>query len=162
MAKDPKAVPRKIPVDMKLLSKEQREALTKEARASVLAEMEQAARDDFFKKEMARVRRDQIPEERLLHVMVDLPFGGRDGSWIMLDGVQYFSGYAYDVPTSAAAVIYEQMQRAWQHQDEIDGRRRSEAYRRPQNRTIGPQHAGAATPGFSSRQTVELPADTEI
>lgn len=159
MAKDTKAVPRKIPVDLKLLSPEQRAALTKEARASVLAEMEQDARDEFFKKEITRVRREQIPAERFVHIMIDTaPYVPH----IMIDGAMYFNGYTYPVEQSRAIVLYEQMQRSWQHQDEIDGRRRSEAYRRPQNRTIGPQHMGQATPGFSPRQTVELPADTEI
>ena len=54
-----------------------------------------------------------------------------------------------DFPRARAIVMYEQMQRSWLHQDEIDGRSRFNSYRKPQNITIGPRNIGQATPGFA-------------
>ena len=145
--------PRKIPVDMALLSKEDKTALREEAKKSVFAEMEQDARDAYFKQAMAEARRAQVPADQMLHVMIDAaPFLPH----IMIDGVMYFHGYGYDVPQNQALVLYEQMQRSWQHQDEIDGRGRTEAYRRPQNRVLGPRHAGTATSGANGVVVAEI------
>lgn len=148
-----KSEPRKIPTDMSLLSKEDRVALKAEARKSVLEEMAQDARDAYFKQAMNEARRAQIPADQMLHVMIDAaPFLPH----IMIDGTMYFHGYGYDVPQNQALVLYEQMQRSWQHQDEIDGRGRTEAYRRPQNRVLGPRHAGLPTSGANGVVVAEI------
>lgn len=144
---------RPIPVNLELLSKEDRAALTEQARASVLETMSQDARDDFFQSEMERLRREQVPDEQIVSVTMDMaPYLPH----IMIDQVQYFHGYIYDVPVTRARVLYEQMQRSWHHQDEIDGRGRTEAYRRPTNRTLGPSHAGTPTRGANGVVTAEL------
>lgn len=146
-------VPRKIPVNKNLLSADEREALKAEARKSVLEEMTQDARDAFFKDAMAAVRRENIPAEQYVHVMIDVaPFI----PFIMIDGTQYFHGYGYDVEQRRALVLYEQMQRSWLHQDEIDGRRKSDAYRRPVNQVLGPQHMGQATRGANGVVVAEI------
>jgi hypothetical protein len=150
MAKEPAKV-KKLPVDLSLLTEDDRKALAVEARKSVLEEMKQDARDKYFADEMAKLRREQTPADRLVEITIDVaPFV----PYIALDGVQFFHGYTYPVTVAQAAVINEQMWRSWQHQDEIDGRNRSEAYRRPQNRRIGRQDAGTSTRGFATGVTV--------
>lgn len=145
--------PRKIPVNKNLLSVDEREALKAEARKSVLEEMTQDARDAFFKEAMDAVRRENVPAEQYIHVMIDVaPFI----PFIMIDGTQYFHGYGYDVEQRRALVLYEQMQRSWLHQDEIDGRRKSDAYRRPVNQVLGPQHMGQATRGANGVVVAEI------
>ena len=144
---------RKIPVKYDMLSAEDRAALTAEAKASVVAEMSQDARDAYFADEMARLRREQIPEDQFVQVTIQVaPFIPN----IMIDGVQFFHGYTYDVPQKQAMVLYEQMQRSWQHQDEIDGRGKTEAYRRPRATVLGPQYAGQATRGVNGPVVAEI------
>jgi hypothetical protein len=144
--------PSKIPVDHSLLSEEDRRAITKEAAASITEEMKQDARDAFFASELAKLRRRQVPAERMVKVTMNLaPYMPH----LLIDNDQYFDSYTYDVEQSRAAVLYEQMQRSWAHQDEIDGRSRFNAYRRPQNSVIGPGHAGSPTRGANGIVTLE-------
>jgi hypothetical protein len=152
MAKKP-VERKKLPVRLDLLSAEAKAALDKEARASILAEMEQDARDAYFADKMAELRRGEVPEDQIVNVTIDTaPFV----RCIMIDGVQFFHGYTYAVPVRQAAVLYEQAHRSWRHQDEIDGRSRTEAYRRPLNTVLGPQHAGTPTRGQNGTVVAEL------
>lgn len=151
MAKKP--VHRPIPVKTSMLSAEDKAALREEAKKSVLAEMEQDARDAYFAEQLAAVRRSHVPDDEILNVAIDVaPFI----QFIMIDGTQFFHGYTYAVPRQQAVTLYEQMQRSWKHQDEIDGRSQSEAYRRPQNRTLGPRDMGTATRGVNGPVVAEL------
>jgi len=151
LAKKPR-VPTKIPTDPSLLSDEDRKAISHEAAASISEEMKQDARDAFFASELAKLRRKQIPAERMVKVTMNLaPYMPH----LLIDNDQYFSDYTYDVEQSRAAVLYEQMQRSWAHQDEIDGRSRFNAYRRPQNSVIGPGHANSPTRGANGIITLE-------
>ena len=148
---------RRVPVKLELLSPEEIAAIKKEARASLLEEMKQDARDEYFSKELKKLRREQIPAEQIVSVSLDLaPFLPH----VALDGLMFFHGYTYDVPRSQAIVLYEQMQRSWMHQDEIEGRSRFNSYRRPQQLRIGPNDMGKTTMGANG--PVVMPADTEI
>jgi hypothetical protein len=143
LAKKPRD-PSKIPVDPSLLSEEDKLQLRKSAESSIKEEMAQDARDAYFKKQLEDLRRKQIPAERLVTVTINLaPFI----PFLLIDQDQYFADYTYDVPASRASVLYEQMQRSWAHQDEIDGRSRFNAYRRPNNQVIGRGHANTPTRG---------------
>src|SRR5262245_61622862 len=107
---------RGAPANMSLLKPEDTEELRKQARASVLAEMTQAARDEFFQKALAEARAEHVPADQIVSITIDVaPFI----PYIALDGVQFFHGYTYQVPRKQFAVIIEQMQRSWLHQDEI-------------------------------------------
>lgn len=151
MAKKSKT-PSNIPVDKSILSDEDRAAIRKEAAASIVSEMEQDARDAYFAEQLAKLRRERIPAERLVKVTVNLaPYMPH----LLIDNDQYFDSYTYDVEQSRAAVLYEQMQRSWAHQDEIDGRSRFNAYRRPQNSVLGRQHMGMPTRGANGIVTLD-------
>jgi len=151
MARKPRE-PRKIPIDTKLLSDEDKLALRKSAEALIREEMTQDARDAYFAKQLAELRRAQIPEERSVSVTINVaPFV----PFLLIDGDQYFADYTYDVPASRAAVLYEQMQRSWAHQDEIDGRSRFNAYRRPNNMVLGRGHVNAPTRGANGIITLD-------
>src|ERR1700722_3943006 len=147
----------KSPVDHKLLSKEDKAALREQARKSVLEELTQEARDDFFSRALAEARRASTPADQILDIFIDVaPFV----PFIAIDGIQYFHGYTYQVPRNRAAVLYEQMQRSWLHQDEIDGRSRFNPYRRAQNTVLGPRNAGQQTVGANG--VVHMPEDAEV
>lgn len=142
-----------LPTKMSLLSKEDKAALSKSAAASLTDEMKQQARDEFFEKELARLRREQVPADQIVPVTINAaPYVPN----IMLDGVQYFHGYTYEVALKTAIVLYEQMQRSWNHQDEIDGRKRFDPYRRPQNMRIGAGDIGTATQGANGVVVAEV------
>lgn len=147
----------KAPANFKLLTPEERKELKAEAARTVLEEMTQVARDEYFKAAIAEARREHTPQDQIVPVTIDLaPYVG----YIAIDGVQYFHGYAYQVPRSRSVVLYEQMQRSWLHQDEIDGRSRFNAYRRSQNTVIGPRNIGQATQGANG--VVTMPEDAEV
>lgn len=153
MAKRKDTTPKPIPPRVDQLDAATKLALTAEAKASVVAEMEQDARDAYFKTELERIRRAEIPDEALVFVMIDaapyIPY-------VMLDGTQYFHGYTYEVAHSVRMVLLEQMQRSWLHQDEIDGRSRFNPYRRPQNQTIGLHDMGTPTVGVNGPVQAEV------
>lgn len=145
--------PKAIPPRTDLLTALEKQELSTAAVKTVSDEMAQDARDKFFEDEIARLRREQIPDDKLVYCMIDAaPFV----PYIMIDGTQYFHGYTYEVPNGLRMVLLEQMQRSWLHQDEIDGRSRFNAYRRPSNLTIGPQDAGRPTVGVNG--PIQAPA----
>lgn len=146
-----------LPVDYSVLSKTEREALTQTAQQSVDEAVKQKASDAYFAKETERLRRKHIPSEQYVRIVIDsAPYV----PYFMLDGVQFFNGYEYQVVRSQAAVLTEQMQRSWQHQDEVDGRSRFAPYRRAQGMKIGLQDAGTSTPGTAPGGAIH--ADMEI
>lgn len=145
MAKKPTERAR-IPVDLSVLDDETRRALDAEAEKSIASEMEQDARDKYFADAIARKRRKHVPAEQRMDVTIEaapyVPF-------FMIDGEQFFVGSTYNVTTGQAAVLHEQMQRSWQHQEETSGQRNSNSYRRSANLRVGMQHAGTPTRGFA-------------
>ena len=148
---------RKPPTNIAMLTDQEKEALFEQARQSVLEEMKQDARDAYFEQALQKVRRGHTPKDQIIAVFVDIaPFL----PYIAIDGVQYFHGYTYDVERSRGLVLYEQMQRSWQHQDEIDGRSRFNPYRRMQDVKIGPRHIGQATQGANG--VVVMPEDAAV
>lgn len=152
MARKPK-IDTPMPADMSSLSDEDRVSLSREAAKSVKEESEQVSRDAFYAAEVSRLRAARIPADRLVHVTVDI---AQFAANIMLDGVQYFHGFTYEVPHRVRLVLMEQMQRTWQHQDEIDGRSRFAPHRRPMNLQLGPQHMGTPTRGANGVVEAEV------
>lgn len=136
-----------------LLTAEERAALDKEAAASVAADMKQDARDAYFAQQVEKTRRGNTPADQLVHVTIDC---ASYVPHIMIDHVLFYHGYTYQVPQKQAVVLYEQMQRSWQHQDEIDGRGKSESYRRPAGLVLGPRSAGAPTRGANGTVNAEI------
>lgn len=151
MAKKP--MDRGIPVNLNVLTEEDRVALTKQAKSAITDEMAQDAKTKFYELELARLRRAQVPADQIETITMDFaPFI----SFAMIDGIQFFHGYSYEVPHKQAVVLMEQMQRSWKHQDELDGRSRFQPYRRPTSAVLGPQHAGTPTRGANGVVNAEL------
>jgi hypothetical protein len=159
MAKNEKGPqrPTTTPVDHKVLSADRRAQLTKQAEEDLAAEREQQAGDDWYDKELERLRRGYIPSAQYVRITIDAaPYV----QFFMLDGVQYYPGYPYEVTRDQAAVLNEQCQRSWQHQDQIDGRDRYQPYRREQGMKIGVAQMGTTTRGFATGATIN--ADMSI
>jgi hypothetical protein len=137
--------PADLPVDASLLSAVEREELTKSAQKAVDEDRKQQASDAFFKEEQDRLRRRHSPVEEYVNIVID---SAAYVSQFVLDGQAFYCGYEYRVTRGQAAVLCEQMQRSWHHQDEIDGRSRFAPYRRAASPTIGARHAGTVTRGL--------------
>jgi hypothetical protein len=144
--------PGKIKTDLALLSDVEREELTKQAESALNDERKQQASTEFFDKELERLRRSHIPDEQYINVTIDaapyIPF-------FMIDGMQFYCGYTYEVTRKQAAVLEEQMQRSWLHQNEIDGRSRFTSYRRERADQIGRAQEGTSTRGFAPGARVD-------
>lgn len=153
-----KTEPVKRPVDQALidaLTPETKKALRAEAAKTVAADMEQDARDAYFQRMLAEARRGYVKEDQLVYVTMDFPsFVNR----ALIDNVEYHHGYMYEVPMRLYKVLVEQMARAWLHQDELDGRSRTEAYQRMRSTSISPHNPGPAVRGFAPGHTVSLEA----
>ena len=134
--------PTSLPTDPTLLDDIERQALTKSAEDAIGESRKQQARDAFFDQELDRLRRGHIPDQQYIHVTID---GAPYIPFYMIDGVQYYPGYTYEVTRQQATVLYEQMQRSWQHQDEIDGRSKFSPYQPLQRLRIGARDAGTST-----------------
>jgi hypothetical protein len=144
--------PQEFAVDPSLLSDVEKQELTKSAQKAVDEDRKQVASDEFFKKEQDRLRRRHIPAEEYVNIVIDsAPYVPH----FMLDGVQFFNGFEYKVTRAQAAVLTEQMQRSWMHQDEIDGRSRFSPYRRSQGMRIGETHAGTVTQGLGPGGSID-------
>jgi hypothetical protein len=133
-------------IDARLLASSLTEAEKEEARTRardhVRSKRKEKAIDEAFKRAVTEEEREYEPNDQLVEIVIDLP---RYAAFVRLDHVVYYHGFPYDVPSVKAASILDLMARAWEHQSEIEGKRRKgDDALRPQNFRIGPQHEGMA------------------
>lgn len=121
------------PVEGSRLTAEEIEAAKKVARENVEKAARQAEIEKIVAEEEARLKRIEgqrtgvADKDEMVHLFIDLAeFCDR----ITINGVQYFHGYAYDVPRHVADTLREIMQRTHRHQMELDGKGLEESYRR--------------------------------
>lgn len=76
--------------------------------------------------------------DEIVHVTIDLPDYAPSVVFNMgLPGeVHYYPGQTYKVPRHVANSIREQMHLAWRHQNEIEGKTRTDLFRRPQAQVL--------------------------
>jgi hypothetical protein len=82
-------------------------------------------------------RRKGTPDEEECDITIDLPEFAAD---IKIDGTVYFHGYIYTVGYNLFQSLSEIMARAWNHQNEIDGRSRFKPVAR--NLVLSPHNPG--------------------
>lgn len=129
-------------VDPTLLSDQDKADLRKTVAVEMAEDRKQFARDAFIEEERRRQRRKHTPSEQYVRIVIDAAPYVKN---FMIDGEMFFTGYEYRVRRSVAAVLNEQMQRSFMHQDEIDGRSKFAPYRRAQGMFIakdGAVHSG--------------------
>ena len=134
-----------------VLSQADWDDIQRQAAADLAAKKKAEAKKEAFKKVRAELERqaklaDQrgIPQRDLMDVVIDLaPYAPN----IRLDGEVFEHGRTYRRPRAVAAVLYEQMQRSWEHQASISGKNEN-AYRQTfqQRRRNGNPTAGVAGP----------------
>lgn len=132
MARKPKSLP--VPAsDIERISEEERRIIQERASQTVAEERKQAALKQLMEQALEAERRRGTVDEEECDVTIDLPdFADR----ITVDGASYFHGYTYAVGYHQFQSMREQMARAWQHQDEIDGKSRFR--KQPKGIVLGP------------------------
>lgn len=115
MARSPRKIDRSIftPDELKKLADEAQKEHEGKKKA-------QAVRD--LKAELLEtLERAEDPTQQTESVYIDLPpYADR----LIIDGTIYMHGGRYDIPSPRVAVIYEQISRAWNHQHEVEGKRK--------------------------------------
>ena len=102
-----------------LLTKDEIEALQLEVQKEIDKEAKAKAKEELKKKMLLEARVQRGLEEPIVPVLIDLPVYAMD---IKLDNRTFLLNHTYDVRASVAAVLYEIMQKTWQHQAVIEGR----------------------------------------
>lgn len=122
-----------------VLTQQDWDDIQRQAAADLAAKKKAEAKKEALKKVRAELEHQaKLAEQRgaakgdLVDVAIDLAPYAPD---IRLDGKVYEHGRTYRVLRRVAAVLYEQMQRSWEHQASISGKNEN-AYRRPRNVTL--------------------------
>lgn len=124
-----------------LNDEEKNEAMLK-AREHVRAERKKKAIDEAFRKAVIEEEREYEPTQEMTDIMIELP---KYAAFVRLDQFLYYHGLIYSVPRVKADTILDLMARAWEHQSEIEGKRRKgDDAVRPRHLSIGPRHEGLA------------------
>ena len=107
-----------------LSNAEYRDAQEK-ARLLVLKKKRANAREDVIARETARLMREDglttgsSEKDEIVSVLIDLPPFARN---VSINGFEYTNGGSYKVPRHVYDTLREQMQRAWAHEDQIEGK----------------------------------------
>jgi len=94
-------------------------ALEAEVQKEIDKELKTKAREDTKKELLAKARQDRGLVEPIEPVLIDLPESGNN---IRVNNREYAQGHVYNVVASVAIMLRDTMQRAWEHQAEIEGR----------------------------------------
>ncbi len=122
------------------LSDDEKERIVAKARRHVEDERKAQAEESFLDAAIAHERRRHKPDEQYEDVLIDLP---GHAVRLLIDGVEYIHAFTYRVTTMQARSMREQMQRCWDHEDEIGGANRN-FYRRPREIRLGPNSLNVA------------------
>lgn len=128
-------IERRIDADPELVTDDMREKIKARAREHVRKKAAEKLEDRIFAEEVRRAEVEYAePDEALMEITIDLP----DFAYmIAIDGVGYYHGCTYDVPTRKYRSMIDQMARSWEHNREIHGdRRKGDVTMRPMNRRI--------------------------
>lgn len=115
------------PKDSKLSTKEVA-AIREKARNQVELELKDREEADLLERFKQEERRRHDPKLEEQPIFLDL---APSQPWIMLDGTQYLDGHLYYVTPPVFAVLLEQMNRGWAHEELTQVRSDSGYARRP-------------------------------
>jgi hypothetical protein len=121
-----------------LLSDEDKEAARERAREHVAKARKEKALDAYFDAAVREEEREYEPADELVDFTVDLP----DYTYmIAIDNVRYYHGCTYEIPKRKSDSMADIQARAWEHDREIQGRRRQgDMTRQPQHLSISPSN----------------------
>lgn len=130
-------IERRINTTPTLLTEEDREAARERARKHVADARKTSELDAYFKAQVREEERSYEPKDQLEDFTVDLP---EYTAMIVLNNVGYYHGCTYEVPHHQCVSMMDIQARAWEHENEIHGRRRrGDITRDPFNRGVNEQ-----------------------
>lgn len=100
--------------DQDLLTADEKEALRAKARATIVQEQKDKLRDALYAQFLDEERRTHDPKKATVPILLQL---AAHAQYIMLDGRQYHTDQVYHVTSDVAAVLIEQMNRGWAHEE---------------------------------------------
>jgi len=104
-----------------LLTAAELQALETEVQKEIDKEEKAKARESAKKTMLFEARQKRGLAEAIESVLIDLPESGNE---IRVNNLAYTQGHTYNVPISVAIMLRDTMQRAWEHQAEIEGRKK--------------------------------------
>jgi hypothetical protein len=104
-----------------LISEQERQETLLKAREHVEKQRKEAAIDSLFTGAVREFEREHVPADQLVEIEIALP---QFAAFLRLDNVMYFHGMVYDVSRKQSVTMYDMMARSWEHQAEINGRKR--------------------------------------
>lgn len=112
--------------------------------------------EEYFK----RALRDEEKRAGLHGAYVDITIDlAPYAPYIMLDGVIYWHGTPYEEPVNVAATLLDIQARTWEHDNEIQGRRRRgdlQRQRQPRQVRGGMENTSLGRPGQISTSTLPV------
>ncbi len=119
--------------EMERLEQEAEEEVASELKANMAEEYKKNHKAMLKRKALFRAGKNDVGDD-LVEVLIDLPPYCED---IRLDGVIYAVNQTYKMGHNKAAVIKDQIARAWKHQEEVSGSDENKAiYRRSREAKI--------------------------
>jgi hypothetical protein len=109
--------------------------IREQARLKVAVEMKDKEHARLLQEFIDDERRAHVPEQQTQPLCLDL---APSMPYIMLDGTQYMHGHLYYVTAGVMAVLIEQMNRGWAHEEITQVRDNNNVRRRP------PAHVGVS------------------
>ena len=124
-----------------LLTAAELAALAAEVQKEIDKEEKDKEREATKKELLTKARQERGLVEPVEQVLIDLP---PDGNEIRVNNFSYAQGRFYMVKTSVAVMLRDTMQRAWEHQAQIEGRSK-DFFRRQQRHTRMSMATGATS-----------------
>lgn len=151
----PVVVAEEIPSPESLLTEAEKAEIRQQALEDVIAEKRRDAKKTLLEQEKARIagrtglKTGDPTKDELVTITVNVP-EFVPHLWInMPHGQKYFHGHSYKVPRHVAATLGEMQARAWDHENEIQGRKKRD-YRKRSPIIVGGESTGAPPMVISS------------
>lgn len=125
-------------IEVAAAKQEARDAIEKERKATATKALI-ASEKMRLQREEGLISGDPVKDERV-NVTIDLPEFCAD---LTINLMPYYHGQTYNVPRHVANSMKEQMQRAWMHQDEIDGKTQAQNLQSRREVKLTPVNADA-------------------
>lgn len=126
-------------IGSELLSDEEKTSALKKAREHVQAKRKEDALKKYLDAAIQEEERATSPFLQYEDIVIDLPEFTPN---LVIDGKAYYHGLNYEVDFYAARTMDDIMARAWEHQREIDGRRRKgDLAMKPRGAVLGEHNA---------------------
>jgi hypothetical protein len=130
-------IERRIDNSPSLLTDEDKQEARDRAREHVSKARKTSELDAYFKAQVREEERSYEPKDQLEDFTVDLP---EYAPMIVINNIGYYHGCTYEVPHHMRISLMDIQARAWEHENEIHGRRRKgDVARDPFNRGINMQ-----------------------